>query len=219
VVDLAQAATVLGDPSLPAVQRKLWCFAAENARAGPYSANSHEYPVVVHQEAPTPADAAVSAAPTASPASSAVHLSAELQLPRVWSESVQALELDGSEHQGWQRLREQLAERQGVLLHDETPDFQVLHRLFGYPDERRGDMPLACELLAQGHVLGTDPPRAHPHASAVEPHAARWRLLLQLSIDDQLGWAWGGRRERLYVWIDRDDLAAGDFTRVQSFAY
>jgi uncharacterized protein YwqG len=147
-----------------------------------------------------------------------VELSAEVQLPRVWSDAVQALELDEAEHEGWQRLRQQLAERQGVELHDVAQGFQVMHRLLGYPDERRGDMPLACELLARGHVLGDDPPRAHPHASEVEPHAARWRLLLQLSVDDELGWSWGGVRERLYVWIDKCDLATGDFSRVYAFA-
>jgi len=99
-----------------------------------------------------------------------------------------------------------------------TQGFQVMHRLLGYPDTRRGDMPLACELLDRGYVLGETPPLAHPCAADAEPHAGRWRLLLQLSMDDALGWFWGGGRERLYVWIDESDLTNGDFSRVRAIA-
>jgi hypothetical protein len=147
-----------------------------------------------------------------------VDLTVELQLPRVWSQSVQALELDSAEHDAWQRLREQLAERQGVELHDATWELQAIHRLLGYPDERNGDMPLICELLARGHELDDDPPLAHPQAAEAEPHAGRWRLLLQLTIDDELGWSWGEGHERLYLWIDERDLADGDFARVRAIA-
>jgi hypothetical protein len=147
-----------------------------------------------------------------------VDLSVELQLPRVWSAAVQALELDPAEHDAWQQLREQLAERQGVDLHDATWELQAIHRVLGYPDERNGDMPLICELLARGHELGDDPPLAHPRAAEAEPHVGRWRLLLQLTIDDELGWSWGDARERLYLWIDEQDLANGDFARVRAIA-
>jgi hypothetical protein len=145
-----------------------------------------------------------------------VDLSAELQLPRVWSAPVQALGLDAAEHEAWQRVREQLAERQGVALHDATAELQALHRLLGYPDERNGDMPLMCELLARGHDLGDDPPLAHPAAGEAEASAVRWRLLAQLTVDDELGWSWGDGHERLYLWIDEQDLAGGDFARVRA---
>ena len=147
-----------------------------------------------------------------------IDLTVELELPRVWSAPVQALALDGAEHEAWQRLREQLAERQGVDLHDGTLELQAVHRLLGYPDDRQGDMPLACELLARGHVLGDDPPLAHARAAEAEPRVGRWRLLLQLTIDDDLGWAWGEGRDRLYLWIDERDLANGDFARVRAIA-
>src|SRR5207253_1675113 len=64
----------------------------------------------------------------------------ELVLPRAWSAVVEPFELDAAEQQAWQDLRRRLADRQGVLVGDETERGTVLHRLGGYPDERQGDM-------------------------------------------------------------------------------
>jgi hypothetical protein len=217
-IDLAQVAAVLGDDGPLPNDGTLWCFAPPAAGFVSHRGDAEDYYVVIQKGEAMPGAPTVSLG-TAAPASSrSIELSAELQLPRVWSDAVQALELDQAEHDGWQRLRCQLAERQGVEVHDSTHGFQVTHRLLGYPDERRGDMPLACELLARGYILGEDPPLAHPCAGEAAPHAGRWRLLLQLSTDDELGWSWGGRRERFYVWIDESDLANGDFARVRAFA-
>lgn len=193
-IDLAEAAAVLGTDG-PFTAGTLSCFAQADG----------EWRVVVDAERP------------ASQRWRPIDLTAELQLPRVWAAPVQALDLDEAEHDAWQRLREQLAERQGVALHDDA-ELQAVHRLLGYPDERRGDMPLRCELLARGHVLGDDPPLAHAMAAEAEPYVERWRLLLQLTIDDDLGWSWGEGRERLYLWIDERDLAGGDFARVRAIA-
>ena len=217
-IDLAQAAAVLGDDDLLPFEGTLWCFAPPAVDVVAQRGDSQVCPVVVHTSERMPA--AVSPPLSRVEASSwrSVELSAELQLPRVWSDAVQALDLDDGEHDAWQRLRQLVAGRQGVEVHDGTHGFRVMHRLLGYPDERRGDMPLACELLARGHVLGDEPPRVHQYAAEAEPHTGRWRLLLQLSIDDELGWSWGGRRERLYVWVDEGDLAIGDFAHVRAFA-
>jgi uncharacterized protein YwqG len=144
-------------------------------------------------------------------------LSAERTLPRVWSAPVQALGLDTDEQQGWQQLRRRLAELQGVTLADETDttdQLPALHRLLGHPDERRGQMPLACEAAAHGIDLADKPPHAHPATRDLEAAADRWQLLLQLTTDDALGWTWREGRERLYLWIDTDDLHARDFSRV-----
>jgi hypothetical protein len=195
-LDLADVAAVLGAEDPMPRDGMLSCIAMGDG----------EYRVVVDDVAP--------AAERRLP----VDLSVELQLPRVWSHSVQALALDTAEHDAWQLLREQLAERQGVELHDATWELQAIHRVLGYPDERNGDMPLICELLARGHELGDDPPRIHPAAAEAEQHAQRWRLLLQLTMDDELGWSWGDWRERLYLWIDEQDLANGEFARVRAIA-
>jgi len=144
-------------------------------------------------------------------------LSRELMLPRSWSAAVAALELDPAETEAWGELRRRLATSQGVVPFDEAHDRQAPHRLLGYAEERRGEMPLACALLAEGLDLGVQPPALHPRADALEPSAARWRPLLQLGLDDRLGWRWGGRHERLYVWAHEDDLASGDLSRLRAF--
>jgi hypothetical protein len=217
-IDLAQAGVVLGDDGPLPINGMLWCFAQSAASFVSGHDNPGDHYVVIHKGDAIPGAATVSleAAPPGSLRS--IELSPELQLPRVWSDSVQALELDEAEHDGWQRLRGQLAERQGIEVHDMTHGFQVMHRLLGYPDTRRGDMPVACELLDRGYILGDIPPLAHPCSAEAEADAGRWRLLLQLSMDDELGWSWGDRRERLYVWIDESDLTNGDFSRVRAFA-
>jgi Domain of unknown function (DUF1963) len=217
-IDLGQAAVVLGDDGPLPSDGTLWCFGPPPASFASGRGDPEDYYVVVQRVAASAGAATFPLDGGVPPLVRSIELSPEFQLPRVWSDRVQALELDDVEQVGWQRLRQQLAQAQGVEVHDMTQGFQVMHRLLGYPDERRGDMPLACELLARGYVLGEDPPRAHPGAAEAERDARRWRLLLQLSADDELGWSWGGRRERLYLWIDESDLAEGDFARVRALA-
>jgi hypothetical protein len=122
----------------------------------------------------------------------------ELSLPRAWSAVVQALDLDTDELDGWERLRELVAERQAVTLFDHASGPLGLHRALGYPDERQGFM---AELCAEG---GEEDP---------------WRLLLQLSLGAMPGATrWPGDRERLYLWIAGTALATGDFSDVRVFA-
>lgn len=139
-----------------------------------------------------------------------IRLSTELSLPRAWSAAVQSLDLDEDELTAWESLRTTLAHRQGIQLADAGPEPPpALHRLFGFADETTGAMPLACELMAAGHDVSDGYPAMHPQARASEAGAARWRLLLQLSPDPDLGWSWGTEACRLYIWVDRDDLAHG----------
>ena len=150
---------------------------------------------------------------TAISPSNDLQLSVELSLPRVWSASVEALGLDESQQQSWQQLRRWLAGRQGVELFDDVDGVLVAHRLFGYPDERTGEMPLLCELLAAEAEVD-DHPLAHPLAARLAPLAGRWRLLLQVSAADGLIWPWSRRYERLYFWIDEHRLEVGDLSDV-----
>jgi hypothetical protein len=147
----------------------------------------------------------------------ALRASREVVLPRAWAAVMEPFDLDPAEQQSWQELRRGLANWQGVIVGDEAEQGTILHRLGGFPDERHGDMPLRCELLDRGIDVADEPPRAHPSAAAVESDGRwrRWRLLLQLSADDRLGWSWGGER-RAYVWIDEADLRAGRFDRVRT---
>jgi hypothetical protein len=146
-----------------------------------------------------------------------VQLSPELSLPRAWTRKVAEFELSSHEVEAWERLRLELAVRQGVdAAFDEVGGSHsfAVHRLLGYPDERLGQMPIVCETTARGIDLGERPYYEHPLVSALEAASGRWRLLFQLSLDETFGWDWGPNRNRLYVWIDRGDLERADFSRV-----
>jgi hypothetical protein len=141
----------------------------------------------------------------------------ELTLPRAWSASAQALGLGPDQLDRWEELRWLLAEAHGVELTDEPSRPFAIHRLFGYPDERTGQMPVWSELLERGVDLGGEPVFMHPMSRRVAEEAGRWRLLLQLSRDPRLGWRWGAGLERLYVWVPAEELEAGHLDHPRAF--
>ena len=142
-------------------------------------------------------------------------LTPEVVFPRPWSDAVNALGLTEGERIAWADLRRELASAQGVQLHDEVRGFLAVHRVFGYADERRGDMRLACELLARGANLEGRGVRTHPMAASVGTGADRWQLLLQLSRDATLSSIVKGDWERLYLWVDAAALEVRDFSAVR----
>src|SRR3954447_1769650 len=144
-----------------------------------------------------------------------VHLSTDLTLPRVWAAPVQRLELDAREHAAYVRLRERLAEEQGVTADDAEADTAAVHHLLGYPTETSGTMPLACELASRGLAPDTAPGDVPADAEAA---AERWRLLLQLTHDAASGVRLGDGVARLFFWIDRDRLERRDFSEVWAIA-
>jgi uncharacterized protein YwqG len=164
----------------------------------------------------------VETVPAAGPAlprrGGAGEVSCELRLPRVWSRRIDALDLTDDERYGWERLREHLAEWQGTdSIEQVASDSRVSHRLFGVPDDTRGDMPLICELCDRGerivgHAL------THPQADEAEAKSDRWELLAQFSRDAELGWNWSESAVRIYFWCDHERLAAGDFSRIWTVA-
>ncbi len=140
-------------------------------------------------------------------------LAGELVVPRATSPAVEALKLSDDERDAWEALRDELASLQGTELADrEGGVFQVVHRVFGYPDETSGEMPLTCELASAGEDVIQGRARLHPQAAKLERRSGRWELLAQLSGDGKLGWPWVA--QRLYFWVDRDALAAGDLDQV-----
>jgi hypothetical protein len=145
-----------------------------------------------------------------------VALARELVLPRVWSAPVAALDLDPDEQGSWEALRRSLAAAHGVEPFDVGPA-RPIHRLFGWPDERGGWMPLASAMLAAGLELGHGPPPAHAPTDELAAAAMRWRLLLQLSGDPALGITTPAAGQRLYVWVDERELAANDLSRARAF--
>ena len=177
-LDLEEVARVAGGGLGLPTHGLLWCF-----REG------DDVRLAVGEETPAGAD----------PARTPLGLSAELVLPRVWAAPAQALSLSPEETGAWEALRERLAVLQGVEAPQHTPEYVL--RLLGYPEDRRGDMPLRCELRSRGHDVSDEPPALHPAAAECEPAAARWRLFLQLPAD---------AGQRLFVWIPDEQLSAGD---------
>ena len=139
----------------------------------------------------------------------------ETVLPRVWSRWVEDLELTEDERVGWEKLRGHLSEVQETKLSDGSVTDRVAHRIFGYPDNTQGDMPLICELVANGYDVPAHP-FTHPEAEQLAHRARRWEMLAQFSTDSAFGWSWGTKQERLYFWIDREMLDAGDLSGVRA---
>lgn len=136
--------------------------------------------------------------------------SAELTLPLE-----PTFELDGWAREEWTDLRERLAVFQGVELEDRSADYHALHRMLGYPETFAGGMELDAQLVSHGVDL-EEQPDAYPLYENLAPGAADWRLLLQLSSDDD-GAISLGYFERLFIWIRDEDLRDGRFHRVRAF--
>jgi Domain of unknown function (DUF1963) len=186
-----------------AVGRPSGCLAAHRGSARVLRANDRRL---------VPADGP--ALPTAPVAG---ELARELAIPRAVSAKVEALALSDDERDSWEALRGELASRQGIELTDrQSGIFQVIHRVFGYPDETTGEMPLTCELASAGEDVIEGRALLHPQASKLERRSSRWELLAQLSGDGKLGWPWVA--QRLYFWVDRDALAAGELEQVWAVA-
>jgi uncharacterized protein YwqG len=131
-----------------------------------------------------------------------LELSVELTLPSSSSFVVEQLDLDSPEYAAWDELRRRLAHLQGVELEELTSEQFALHRLLGYPEELQARMELDCELASPG----IDSRGIDGQAEELEQSASEWRLLLQLSTDDEVGFCWGDGLGRLYFWIRARDL-------------
>ncbi len=89
-------------------------------------------------------DEPVALTPTMAP----MELTPQLVLPRVWNEAVQALGLDAGERDAYVRMRDRLAEEQGVEIEHGAGNALAYHRLFGYPDETSGLLPAECAAVS-----------------------------------------------------------------------
>jgi uncharacterized protein YwqG len=137
---------------------------------------------------------------------SPLDLSLELTVPSFHSLAIEGLDLDMSAYESWEELRNGLASLQGVELEVLPLEPLALHRLLGYPEELDGRMELDCQLASHGIDLSDGTAYLDPQADALAPSAADWRLLLQLSTDDEVGFYWGDGLGRLYIWIRERDL-------------
>lgn len=217
-IDLAEANALGLEPLLPSAGLLLIFSALERSPTGvaPQDLDSTRVLYVAPELAPREAPAPIG--PSQPHEALALELSCELTLPRVWSTQVQALGLDDDEQQAWEQVRRQLAELQGVEPWEAGEPLLSRHHLLGFSDESRADMPIACELAARGIDVGYGAPWSHPEAKRAESAAARWRLLLQLTVDEEAGWSFGRGRERLYLWGPQDELSASVFAHVRAIA-
>jgi hypothetical protein len=144
-------------------------------------------------------------------------MSAELVLPRAFSEQVGTLELSVAERAAWQSLREELARLQGSTLADQpAAGFAAVHRVFGYPDHSSGEMQMTCELASAGEDVIEGRALLHPRAAELEQRSGRWELLAQLSWDAKLSWPWAA--QRIYFWVDRAEMSRGELAEVWAIA-
>ena len=144
-----------------------------------------------------------------------MELSTEMMLPRVWAAPVTALMFEEAEQAAYIRLRERVAELQGVPVEDGDAEGVARHHLLGYPTETSGSMPLECELASRGLDLDTP---LHKVPKPVVAASERWRLLLQLTQDEDGGVILGPGTERLFLWIAQDGLDRQDLSEVWALA-
>ena len=144
-----------------------------------------------------------------------VALSTEMMLPRVWAAPVTALMFEEAEQAAYIRLRERVAELQGVPVEDGDAEGVARHHLLGYPTETSGSMPLECELASRGLDLDTP---LHKVPKPVVAASERWRLLLQLTQDEDGGVILGPGTERVFLWIAQDGLDRQDLSEVWALA-
>ena len=142
---------------------------------------------------------------TISDAAEPVALHPERVLPRRWHEAVQALDLDDSEVDAYDRLRARLQDLQGIERDADGGLMIAYHRLLGYPNETTGNMPGDCVHALRDWSIanGLKPDPIDPAMPSSE-----WQLLAQVSI---------GEERRTYVWIRQSDLEAGKFENLCAF--
>ncbi len=143
--------------------------------------------------------------------------SAELMLPSESAGFPASLVLAGHELDAWQRVRESLAVSQGVELEDRALEWHAIHRLGGYPDTTEDGMHVDAQLVFNGIDLNSGERYYEPHVADLEQDAEQWRLLLQLSSDDELALQLGYPLGRLFVWIREGDLGQGRLDDVWGF--
>ena len=211
-LDLAEVAAL--EPKAPLPGRGLLLFFYDVAGQPSGVAPSHRGSCRVVLVDEDPSRLAPAGADRACFSEYPLHLSLELMLPRSWSPAVEALDLDPDEMAAWDELREKLARAQGVELEELTPSWQSLHRLLGYPEELGSGMELDCQLASGDMSVEADESYVDPPGEELEARAADWRLLLQLSNDEELGASWGEGFGRLSLMIREQDLHARAFDGV-----
>ncbi|MGN1408961.1 MAG: YwqG family protein [Eubacteriales bacterium] len=109
----------------------------------------------------------------------------------------EALGLTGDEQEKYWELMEEVSE-------------PVINKLLGYSDNIQGEMELECELVTNGLYCGNSSGYDKGRKMGLEKNAGRWRLLLQVDSNEDIGMMWDDCG-RVYLWITDEDLAAMRF--------
>jgi len=86
------------------------------------------------------------------------------------------------------------------------------HQLVGYPWLIQNPMQDECEFASKGFNVGGPKGDKEARAAGLGPGVADWVLLFEIDSDSAADWMWGDAG-RLYYWIRKQDLAAGDYSR------
>lgn len=210
-ISLAEAAAVEPDLPLPGEGLLLVFYALSAAPAGMRPLDEGSCRVVFVEDAAAAApsyDGPLAVPPVP------LLATPELTLPSEATGLPPSLELDVFELDLWQRLRERLAAAHGVELETQAPEFHALHRLLGHHDALHDGLEVDCQLASHGIDLSTGDRFVDPRAPELEATAHEWRLLVQISSDDELGLSLGTPPGRLTVWIREDDLRERRFDRI-----
>ncbi len=150
----------------------------------------------------TPAKAPRAARGSKATQSTVLAASRELTLPFMRTEDARGLGLD---EEGWKRYAALYYEHQGSYCLS-PPEGGGVHRFGGHPDAIQGDMTRRIEYGRRGKDV--DVPDAE-----IDRAAKEWRLLLQVSSDENLGLGFGDNG-RMFFWIRATDLAQRAFEKV-----
>ncbi len=210
-IDLAAVAALAPDLPLPGRGLLLFFYEASGQPSGLHPAHRGSCRVV-HLDG-DPSRLRPAPVERASFAPYPVALSGELMLPPSWSPAVEALDLDLDERAAWDDLREKVAAAQGVELEDLVPRWQSLHRLLGYPEELGSGIELDCQLASAGIAVDDADSVLDPRRDELEAGAIAWRLLLQVSDDEELGTSWGQGFGRVWILMREEDLRKRAFDR------
>lgn len=106
-----------------------------------------------------------------------------------------------------------LSEEEFETYLDLTDETAPLHRIGGHADEIQGPLEIKAQLVSHGIYCGDPEGYEEGHTRGLDAGAVDWRLLLQVSSDDQAAMMWGDMG-RLYFMIHKDDLRDLRFDKV-----
>ena len=120
----------------------------------------------------------------------------------------------------WERassLGMEMSETDGNVFYDglyELDEDQEEHQISGFPNVMQGDgMELESQLASNGINVGDATGYESAEARQLESGADDWRLLLQISSDDDLDVMFGDCG-LIYFWVKEQDAIRGDFSNV-----